>query len=378
MNKNIHDIETPTNQIIDTTELRNWLETGKPVALLDVRTAEQHAEWKIPGSIHIDVYEKLKQNDPTTFDNIELDKTIPVITFCNSGRMSLTASALLQSRGYNAFSLEGGMKAWSLAWNTATILSDEFELIQFRRTGKGCLSYMIISGNEAAVVDASLNIEVYEQLLQTRKASLKYVIETHIHADHLSRSKQLADNNPGSILYLPANNKLHFSFAAVAHNTTLALGSISIEAIFTPGHTTESTSYLVDDKFLLTGDTLFVNSVGRPDLKASDAEAREKAKMLYGSLRKILELDDQTIVLPGHTSKPADFDHKMIQTTIDHVKSNVELLQLNEDAFVQTILQRIPPAPFNYLLIAEKNTIGNFNDINPTDLEAGANRCAIS
>ena len=109
--------------------------------------------------------------------------------------------------------------------------------------------------------------------------NLKYVIETHIHADHLSRSKQIAESNNAS-LYLPSPNKVNFDFAPVTGTTVFQIGSISIKAIQTPGHTVESTSYLVDDKVLLTGDTLFINGVGRPDLKANNDEAIQKSKML--------------------------------------------------------------------------------------------------
>jgi len=89
-------------------------------------------------------------------------------------------------------------------------------------------------------------------------------------------------------------------------------------------------------------------------------------------------LDENIIVLPAHTSQPVDFDNIPIQTTIGSIKQNVAMLRLNEEEFVNTILQRIPPTPANYQSIVEKNLKGDFSDINPVDLEAGANRCAIS
>ena len=233
------------------------------------------------------------------------------------------------------------------------------------------------SNNEAIIVDASLPIEVYQEFLAKEKLTLKYVIETHIHADHLSRSKQLAESN-NATLHLPAPNKVNFDFVPVTDSTVFQIGNISIKAIPTPGHTLESTSYLIDDKVLLTGDTLFINGVGRPDLKANNEEAMQRSKMLYQSLQKLLALDENIIVLPAHTSQPVDFDNIPIQTTIGNIKKTVAMLQLNEEEFINTILQRIPPTPANYLSIVEKNIKGDFSDINPVDLEAGANRCAIS
>jgi len=166
-----------------------------------------------------------------------------------------------------------------------------FEIIQLRRTGKGCLSYIVVSNKEAFVVDASLPIEVYEQILEQQKLTLKYVIETHIHADHISRSKQLADHNKVP-LFLPYQNKVSFDFKPIDGNTVFELANIKIKAIKTPGHTLESTTFLIDKKVLLSGDTLFTNGVGRPDLKANNNEALEKAKSLYQSLQTILALED--------------------------------------------------------------------------------------
>ncbi len=364
-------------KIIDSNTLRNWLEVGQPVSILDIRPLAERTEWQIPNSIHFNAYDKLKQNDLEAFNGLHLDKSIPVVTFCAGGELSLVAAELLTMQGYDTYSLQGGMKGWSLAWNTAIITFPDFEIIQFRRTGKGCLSYMIIANNEAMVVDASLDKNVYQQYLLASKAILKYVIETHIHADHLSRSKQLAESN-NAILYLPSPSKVNFHFEPINDNTVFHVGNIKIRAIQTPGHTLESTSYLINNNVLFTGDTLFINGVGRPDLKANNDETMQKSKMLYQSLQNLLALDENIIVLPAHTSQPADFDNIPIQTIIGNIRKNVAMLQLSEEEFIKTILQRIPPTPAYYLSIVEKNIKGDFSDINPVDLEAGANRCSVS
>jgi len=366
-----------SNHTITAETLRNWLENSEDVFILDVRPAAQREEWQIPGSHYIDAYKRLNEGDNSVLDEVEIPANTKVVTVCAAGRISQVASEALQQKGIEAYSLEGGMKAWSMAWNTATIVFPDFEIIQFRRTGKGCLSYLIASNGEAMIVDASLPVEVYSEILQQQKLTLKYVADTHIHADHLSRSKQLTETCNATFC-LPANNKVDFRFYAVDDNTAFKIGNISIKAIHTPGHTEESACYLINDKVLLTGDTLFTNGVGRPDLKASNEEALQKSKMLFYSLQYLLTLDNNTIVLPCHTSKPVEFNHIPIQATLGSIKHTVSMLQLNEQEFTDTILQRIPPAPANYLLIAEKNINGDFSDITPTDLEAGANRCAIS
>ena len=361
---------------INTTTLREWLDTGKEVNILDVRPSHEREEWFIPGSIHVDAYHELKKNNPNSIKSIELDKSFPVVTVCAAGKTSLIAADLLQKEGYEAYSLQGGMKSWSLAWNTASLSYDNSEIIQFRRTGKGCLSYLVISGNEAMVVDASLPVDVYREFLTQRNLHLKYVLETHIHADHLSRAKELAAAY-GLLPSIPENNIMAFSFNPVFDGDTFSLGEVEVRAISTPGHTLESTCYLVNNKSLLTGDTLFIKGVGRPDLKADHHEAMEKAGLLYHSLEKLLELDNLVVVLPGHNNKPVAFDHKVIQASLGKIFSEIPLLSLGKEGFVHSILGRTPATPENYLTILEKNISGDFADTNPIDLEAGANRCAI-
>jgi glyoxylase-like metal-dependent hydrolase (beta-lactamase superfamily II)/rhodanese-related sulfurtransferase len=369
----------PTQTIAPLT-LRNWLETKQAVNIVDIRPVKERLEWFIPGSIHIDAYDKLKADDQTAMDALDglsLNTDIPLVAVCAAGKTSIKAAGLLQKKGYNAYSLEGGMKGWTLSWNTAKLSFKDFDILQIRRTGKGCLSYIIISGYESIIVDASLPVEVYEEFLRQHDLGLKYVIETHIHADHLSRSKRLAENN-NVPLYLPLPNKVQFEFQPIAPDQVFHLGNIAIKTLQTPGHTMESTSFLIDDRVLLTGDTLFTNGVGRPDLKSTTEETTKKARLLYQSLQKILALDEHIIVLPAHTSQPVDFDSKPIRATLSSIKMNVPLLKLNETDFIKTLLERIPPTPANYLSIVESNISGSVDNINSIELEAGANRCAVS
>lgn len=141
--------------------LRRWLEEDKPVVVLDVRPQDQRAEWFIPGSIHIDAYDQIKQHHTTALDVLAISKKVPVVTVCAAGKTSEIAAAILNQKGYEVYSLEGGMKAWSLSWNTAVLRDGGLNIIQIRRTGKGCLSYLIASENEALVIDASVDTEVY-------------------------------------------------------------------------------------------------------------------------------------------------------------------------------------------------------------------------
>jgi glyoxylase-like metal-dependent hydrolase (beta-lactamase superfamily II) len=159
---------------------------------------------------------------------------------------------------------------------------------------------------------------------------------------------------------------------------TLTLGQTTIKAISTPGHTLESFSYLVGESILFTGDTLYVDGIGRPDLKASADEIRQKAKLLHQSLQTLLALPESVQVLPGHTSRPVAFDEEPIGTTIGELAGKLSWVKVSEEEFAERVLAKIPATPPNYLTISELNGGGDFSGVEPTEVEAGANRCAIS
>jgi glyoxylase-like metal-dependent hydrolase (beta-lactamase superfamily II)/rhodanese-related sulfurtransferase len=363
---------------IGVAELRAMLEAGQPVTVLDVRTAADRAEWAIPGSVHADAYAALKAGDPDALAGVDLPPDAPVVTVCGAGRVSLIAAEQLRGRGFNARSLVGGMKAWSLAWNSAEVPlpASAARVVQVRRTGKGCLSYLVGSRGEAAVVDASLDPAVYQDLAARHGWRIARVLDTHVHADHLSRARALAEAT-GSTLHLPETGRVGFPYAPLRDGDLVAVGDARVTALRTPGHTAESTSYLLDGA-LFSGDTLFLSGVGRPDLEADAEEARERARLLWASLRRLAALPHDTLVLPGHTSAPVAFDGDPVVSTMGAVRDRVPMLRLAEAGFVQAILARIPPAPPNHAAIVEFNEAGTWPAGDPTDLEAGANRCAVS
>ena len=118
----------PHAPTITTDSLREMLSSGEAVNIIDIRPKQERSEWFIPGSIHLDVYDMLKQNDATALNNVYLDKSVPLVTVCAGGKMSLVAADKLQQEGYTAFSLLDCMKGWSLAWNTAYQQFQNFEL----------------------------------------------------------------------------------------------------------------------------------------------------------------------------------------------------------------------------------------------------------
>lgn len=361
---------------IEVSTLASWLTNKRPVTILDVRPKSEREEWSIPGSIHADVYDKLKANDSNALDDLKLDIHIPVVTVCAGGKTSLKAAEILKQKGYDVYSLEGGMKAWNFAWNSAETTIHNVKIIQLRRSAKGCLSYIIGSEAEAVVIDASLDPQVYLDLAEANGWSIKYVTDTHVHADYLSRTRELAKASLGKHILID-EAKVEYSFTPIKNGEQLKFGSAALEVIHTPGHTLESTTFRLADDALFTGDTLFTDGVGRPDLKADQDEATKRSKLLYHSLNQLLSINPNMWVFPAHLSKPVPFDNNLVAETIKVLKGKLDLLKLNEDDFVNYTLSRIPPIPPNYLTIATLNNQGSYEGYTPAELEAGANRCAI-
>lgn len=360
-------------------ELQKLLNDNKPVFILDIRPQSERSEWYIPESIHFDAYQELKKGNSSVLDSIDLPVDKPIVTVCAAGRTSLTAAEILQSKGISARSLAGGMKAWNYAWNSAErfIGNTNAHIIQVRRAVKGCLSYVIGSGVEAIVIDASLEPEVYIDIATKNNWTITHVMDTHIHADYLSRSRELAQKSQAEHIFIETV-EIDFPFTPVKDGQIIPFGNSKLKILHTPGHTWESTSYFVDQKVIFTGDTLFTDGVGRPDLKADQAEVMLKAEQLYKSLQKILRLPESTVVLPAHLSSPIQFDGIMVESTLKDLKKELKLLQLSEKLFIESTIQRVPDPPKNYLLIADLNKKGSFDGYKPKDIEVGANRCAVA
>ncbi|HEX2742352.1 MAG TPA: MBL fold metallo-hydrolase [Rubrobacter sp.] len=367
-----------THTSIDVESLREMLERGEPVTVLDVRPEDQRSDWWIPGSVHFDAYGALKAKDPNAMKEAELPEGQPVVTVCAAGNLSAVAAGQLRDQGIETYTLEGGMKAWSMAWNSAevSVAGTDARVIQVRRTGKGCMSYLICSGGEAAVIDASLDPEVYVALAGSLGWKVTRVLDTHVHADHLSRSRGLAEL-VGATLHMPESAPVSFPFSAIRDGEAIEVGSAQLEAVRAPGHTPESTCYLLDGRALLTGDTLFIDSVGRPDLGAKPGVVREKARSLHASLRRLMMMDLGTLILPGHTSTPVPFDEVPVVGSLAEVRKNVPLMRESEEVFVEKISGSVMPPPENYERILELNRAGKLPEGDTTELEAGANRCAV-
>ncbi len=374
---NSTNTSTAQNLSVTSDELQDWLKEDKELFILDVRPEDERQEWSIPESKHADIYEDLKSGVANPFKGINLPEDRPVVTVCGAGKTSLIATEKLREQGIEAYSLDGGMKAWNFAWDSTEMnLGDELTLLQVRRPAKGCLSYIVGSGNEAIVIDASLDPEVYIKLAEDKGWTITKVMDTHLHADYVSRTRELAEAiGADHLLYRKAD--VAYPVTPVKNNQSITFGNSVITVLHTPGHTPGSTSFLFEGNAVFTGDTLFTDGVGRPDLKANQQQALRKAEQLYESLQRLLQLDGDTKVLPAHTADSVRIGDSVITSTIEELSKDVELLSLSKEKFVWAAVSRIPPTPSNYQTISIINRKGDREGHKLEELEAGANRCAV-
>ena len=235
----------------------------------------------------------------------------------------------------------------------------------------GCLAqgaYYIESNGEVAIVDPLRETQAYIDKANSENAKIKYVFETHFHADFVSGHIDLAKKTGATIVFGPGattNYKIH----AAKDNEVFKLGNVTIKALHTPGHTLESTTYLLinengKDYAIFSGDTLFLGDVGRPDLAIkSDLTKEDLAAMLYYSLRhKIIPLADDVIVYPAHGAGSAcgkNLSKETVGTIGEQKKSNYALREdMTEEEFVKEVLDGIPPPPQYFAKNAMLNKTG--------------------
>jgi hydroxyacylglutathione hydrolase len=229
---------------------------------------------------------------------------------------------------------------------------------QFLDERYGCASYVVASrqSHEAAIVDPSLEVEPYEALLHERDFQLRYVIDTHVHADHLSGARQLAARH-GASLCLYESAQVAYLYRALRDGEELALGQLRLRIFHTPGHRPELLSLLIinparspEPSMVLTGDSLLVGDVGRPDFKGGDPAAQ------FESLRRLLGLPDWVAVFPGHFEGPCGKGMcGRPSTTIGFERRYNPLACLDRETFLATITSGVLARPLNMTAIEATN-----------------------
>ncbi|HVC13953.1 MAG TPA: rhodanese-like domain-containing protein [Acidimicrobiales bacterium] len=352
---------------ISAEELAALLGTQHAPFLLDVREPEEFESWAISGAANVPL-SSLEHR----LTQVARDRQVVVV--CASGQRSAQAAGALRSAGIDASNLLGGMLAWSAVYDTVRLDVGAFSVVQVRRRSKGCLSYVVGSGGEALVVDPSSEIDRYRDLAAAEGWQITHVLDTHVHADHVSGARALAAAT-GSALHLSTADALRYGVEALAERDRILLGTTSVDVLATPGHTMGSVVVDLGGGAMLTGDTLFVDGVGRPDL--ADA-AREYAEALHHSLVSLLDgRSDDVLVLPAHFGAGVTVVRdEPVAATLGAVRAAVPQLGWERERFVSWASTRATPRPPSYVEIVRLNvgeTWASADEVRA--LEVGPNRC---
>ncbi len=398
-------------------DLKKKIDNDENIFILDVRTPQEYESWRLsydkhnnPKLIPVDT---LLAQDSSLLKDIPKDKEI--ITVCAHGMRSMMAASMLDKLGYNVKSLSGGMAGWNRVYDVAQVPvpnESSFRIWQIRRVSKGCMGYIISSTYNQTAVAIDPSREIYESFLkvaQDNGLEITKVIDTHQHVDHVSGVAKLvktltAQTSSERFAYFSTfeeyegnkNNELKIRY--IKDGDEIDVGrNVKLRALHTPGHTRGSMSFFLEDTnenyqdkdkpdgavtprhYLFTGDTIFIDGIGRPDLRD---DARSFAGLLYDTYhQKIALLPENTLVLPAHFDTGSiSLKHTVpIFETMKSLKAKIKLLSQSKEDFINFVTETVPPKPVNYKTIMSINKkMLSFDEMEIPDLEAGPNSCGIS
>ncbi|MDH3291281.1 MAG: MBL fold metallo-hydrolase [Gemmatimonadota bacterium] len=374
---------------ISTHQLAQALESGEPVQVVDVRAPAQVAAGHIDivpdGRFHNIVGSQLVK--VTRVAGTAIDPSLPVTVVCGHGNDSKLLAHHLNRLGFRANSLAGGMSAWmmlALPRELATPPSLD-RLIQFDRIGKGALGYLLVSGGEALIVDPPRNPRAYLEAAAEAGAGVVGVADTHVHADYISGASTIATTlgvpyylHPADAVYPYDGTPGRLQFEPLADGDTIPFGRSSVHVVHTPGHTEGSLTYVIDDAVALTGDFIFVGSVGRPDLAG---KVREWTAQLWESLERAKrEWPPDRMIYPAHYGSDAErrADRAVGECFGQILEANEAMQFSDPDAFARWVESKTVSFPEAYRRIKAVNVgLLPVDGRQAEELEVGKNECAL-
>ena len=387
-----HDSGTSLVPTIDVGDLLRAADVGDPLLLLDVRNEDEVKAWKVEARRPIETvyvpYFDFIEDEAGSVARVPGGRDIVVL--CAQGGSSEMVAGMLADAGIPARNVRGGMVAYGeylepVAVPLEAAEAGRFSIWQINRRGKGCLSYTVASNGEAVVVDPMKNIEWFEAFAAQHGLRITRVLDTHIHADHVSGGPALAVRL-GVPYSVSAGEgfELRQPVTPLDDGQALRVGgpggvTIEVRVMRTPGHTPGSTSYLVGGRYLLTGDTMFVTSVGRPDL---GGHVEEWGQMLFTTLtERLAPLPDDVLVLPAHYAGVQEIGARgIVAGRLGTLRRTVPELQCRSvEEFVASVRAAVKDPPASYAEIIKVNLGVSSAPLEQiTEWELGKNECAAS
>jgi glyoxylase-like metal-dependent hydrolase (beta-lactamase superfamily II) len=369
-------------------DLFKWVTTeGNEFLLLDVRVQEEFERFKVEGPFLSDMinvpYVEFVEHEEESVAKVPAVEKVRIV--CAKEGSARYVGEILQHQGFKDVRyLEGGIKTWGNMLIPKLVASDNsWRLYQFIRPGKASCSYGLIFKDQMILFDPSRNVIFYQSFAKKNGARIIKSFETHLQADYISGSKQIAAGSGTHILGHPNDFKdATFKYQKIVDGQVYAFfkDGPQIKALHMPGHTPGSTSYLVDDKYLITGDTVFILSIGRPDL---GGKVDEWSKLLYHTIKsKIAGLDDDLIILPGHYMDWSEANRSQIfSDTLGNIKDkNSGIYSIStEKEFIEFIKDNMRSQPEVYAEIRKVNAgLLEVDEEEQEIMDLGKNECAAS
>jgi glyoxylase-like metal-dependent hydrolase (beta-lactamase superfamily II) len=309
----------------------------------------------------------------------EVPRERDIVVVCAKGARALEGAELLATHDIASRVLEGGMGAWGSTYDHVTGEFAGATVVQLRRRGKGCLSYVVGAGEHAVAIDPSRDLSHYLDVANEHGWTITHVLDTHLHADHLSGARELAAVASAELWLNPAD-PFRFAFEPLVDGKSIELApgvDLVVSSVSVPGHTEGSTMYQLGQHAIFTGDTLFLESVGRPDL-ADEAEGY--AHHLFHSLHeRVLPLSDNIMVFPAHFGAGVQVNSdNFVSSQLGELRRSLAPLALSEDDFVRWAIANVKDRPGNYRQIVGINAGQADLDESAAELELGPNRCAVA
>ena len=371
-------------------ELAAAIDAGEDLTVVDTRPPESFDAWHVPGAVNVSYHPVEGLGAGFSWDDVaEIVEGRSVAVICGKGLSSTSFGFELSTRGYDVQVVKGGMEDWSKLYDVVEVETDgDLYLAQIQRRAKGCLGYVVgdREAGEALVVDATRQHHEFELVAADHGMVITGVLDTHVHADHVSGGRALAERlSVPYYLSADADSRgVAYDYEPLADGEALSIGDVDVEVLAAPGHTTELVNLLVDDTYLLSADTLFVESVGRTELEFGEEGAEQGARMLYETIHERYDpLDDDVVVLPGHVSVDADGRFavgepgELIAATLGDLRDELDLFALDEAAFVERLTGDGTEKPRNYETVIDVNRgTAELDEHEATEIELGPNNCA--
>jgi len=391
--------ETPTEEI-SVAEFYRRISQPNDLLLLDVRNDRDFETWRIEGphtpeTMHIP-YIIFAEDGPEALAQLPQLTAVPkdrlIVVVCAKGGASDFVAAILRDEGWHAVNLIDGMIAWGNHYVTRPLVETEaYQIYQVDRVARGCLSHVIISNNQAAIIDPLRHTDHYHHLLENEGATLQLLLDTHAHADHISGGPALSEKT-GAPYYLHPYDAIHpfdmlpavVDYEVLQDGQTLSLGELTIDVLHTPGHTLGQVNFVVSapdgESYVFSGDNVFLQSFGRPDLGGQgEAWAPIVYETIYHKFKE--RVPDQAWVMPGHYANfdEADDQGAFMKQAATLWEENIGLQFAQKDHFIAYVLTHLPQMPEQYVEIKRVNIgLTQPDEQLASELELGKNVCALS